>query len=774
MSQPQTSLVRFKRQMADFAEDLEALEALLQVDVPSSLNKIRFITEKVLCELCKSSGVSWGQAEPTLERMIGPLVSAGAIPKSVAVHVRTVQVNSSPGSHFQESALSRHHVASAYNALGAVLHWYCELRYGPAQEEPRGAGGESKTATPQRFCPKCRAALVLAQPMPEKVVCASCKAVIKVKVVAKADDALPAATPVLGAVPTATHAVSVVAGYQLQRELARGGLGVVYLAFHPHLKHYRAIKRPLPLAAVDKEVVLGRFRREIEALGSLDSKHIIRAFDAGADADGPYLVTEFLDGESFNALAARHGPLPVAEACELIRQAAVGLQSALEFGLVHRDIKPSNLILARAGAAVPRVVIIDWGIVKRQADDNPASRLTQLHTELGTPDYVAPEQIRDPRSVDCRADIYSLGLTLWFLLAGKPPFDGRSNDAKLLAQATEPLPPLPRGDIPRPLLDVLDRMTRKDPAGRFRTSAEAAAALQPFCAAEPHRLLALLAPVPLARSASQDTPAARVEPTQIDSKGETPGPRSKRRPWLLPLAVVASLLVAVVGIGFIGWQIAASAKKEKVPVLDKNNNVANAPPVDEPFEDQFGDALKELRLLPKGWTCKGPEIAVQRDVTTGLASLQVTVPKGEYFVTAHPPRKTLAGDFSIEGDFRLQPTPYVPAELKLNLSTSQVPVALPIVIRCTWSGAGASIKGDAERPAGKFKQNLTNSFQIIRKKTGAEVSINGESVVTARLGEMVEYETISVGMSAGAGYLYSFKVNPLESAPKVNVLDKKK
>lgn len=125
-----------RQTVAELSEEIQSLESLLHVDVSSSLNKIRFITEKVLHKLCTQRNVSWGQAEPTLERMIGPLISAGVIPKNVSVHVRTIQTNASPGSHFQESALSHTHLVIAQQALIELLEWFANI---PARAEPSGA-----------------------------------------------------------------------------------------------------------------------------------------------------------------------------------------------------------------------------------------------------------------------------------------------------------------------------------------------------------------------------------------------------------------------------------------------------------------------------------------------------------------------------------------------------------------------------------------------------------------------------------------------------------
>jgi serine/threonine protein kinase len=276
---------------------------------------------------------------------------------------------------------------------------------------------------------------------------------------------------------------AIVAGHELQRELARGGLGVVYLAYHPLLLDFRAIKRPQLRPGLDRDVVLARFRKEVQAVGSLRHDHIIRAHDAGADADGPYLVMEYLNGVSLKELVKQHGPLPCAEACALIRQAALGLQAAHDRDLVHRDVKPSNLMLARVNPGTARVVVIDWGLVKRMGE--------ALSPGLfGTPDYMSPEQIRDAHGVDIRADIYSLGVTLYFLLTGAAPFQDRASEGKLLAHQKEPFPSS-RCALPAAVSAILGRMVAKDPADRFPTPGEVADALLPFCCADA-RLIGLL------------------------------------------------------------------------------------------------------------------------------------------------------------------------------------------------------------------------------------------------------------------------------------------
>lgn len=465
-----------------------------------------------------------------------------------------------------------------------------------------------------RSCPKCQGPLTVPQPAPEKIVCPNCRAIMKIST-GKSPDATPGAPASHAGQSTGAPQASVItkakmtAGFELQRELARGGLGVVWLAFHPRLKHYRAIKRPQPRGDLDDEILLGRFQRETEALGTLESKHIIRVYDAGADAEGPYLVMEYLDGESLSSLVSRHRQLPVSEACELIRQAALGLQAAHECGLVHRDIKPSNLMLARATAGTARVTVIDWGLVKRMGDtDAPTNRLTKIRTELGTPDFISPEQVRDAHSVDIRADIYSLGATLYFLLAGQSPFHGRSDEQKQLAQAREEFPPLEkfRPDVPQNLLNVLKKMVKKERDQRYATPREVAAALQPFACAEPHRTLALLAPVSHASSAAVDTGRILDEKTQLaPPPSASPAPPTQPQSgrmflWLaaaagLFVALSACVLMAAVGVWLIGKD---REPKDAALVKGKSDEESkNA-------GDGKDGAKALLQLPPKGQTLK--------------------------------------------------------------------------------------------------------------------------------------------------------------------------
>jgi WD40 repeat protein/anti-sigma factor RsiW len=270
--------------------------------------------------------------------------------------------------------------------------------------------------------------------------------------------------------------------YRLLEKLGEGGMGTLYKALHTRLKRVVALK-VLPSGRMNDPAAVARFQREMEAVGRLNHPHIVRATDAG-EVDGThFLVMEFIAGQTLAQLVEARGPLPVAEACELIRQAALGLQHVHEHGLVHRDVKPSNLLLSVEG----QVKVLDLGLALLKEEGPAVEGLTATGQVMGTFDYMAPEQFGDTHAVDSRGDIYALGCTLYFLLTGTALFGGPAYPnrlSKMLAHAQAPVPPIRdlRGDVPAGLAAVLARMLAKHPADRFATAAEVAAALAPFAA----------------------------------------------------------------------------------------------------------------------------------------------------------------------------------------------------------------------------------------------------------------------------------------------------
>ncbi|WP_053061124.1 protein kinase domain-containing protein [Rhodopirellula islandica] len=280
------------------------------------------------------------------------------------------------------------------------------------------------------------------------------------------------------------------AQYVLLEKLGQGGMGAVYRAKHTRLRRMVALK-VLPPNLLKNASAVARFDREMHAVGQLDHPNIVRASDAGEFEGIHYLVMELVDGDDVAVIASRHGPLPTADACEIIRQAAVGLSHANDNGLVHRDIKPSNLMLTQSG----QVKLLDMGLALLETPLDADDGLTSAGQVMGTLDYIAPEQVTNSHAVDIRADIYSLGCTLYRLLCGHAPFqDAKYQNAiyKAMAHVDTTPPPLAkqRAGLPAGLIAIVDKMLAKSPDDRFQTPDELAAALAPLTAG--HDLQSLL------------------------------------------------------------------------------------------------------------------------------------------------------------------------------------------------------------------------------------------------------------------------------------------
>jgi DNA-binding NtrC family response regulator/tRNA A-37 threonylcarbamoyl transferase component Bud32 len=265
--------------------------------------------------------------------------------------------------------------------------------------------------------------------------------------------------------------------YVLLDLLGEGGMGQVFKARQRRLKRLTALKiiRPQHLNSAS---AVQRFQRETEAVARLAHPNIVQVYDADEVGGRCFLAMEFIDGTDLARVLKRQGPLPVVQACDFIRQAALGLQHAHECGLVHRDVKPSNLMLAPRGG----LKILDLGLARLApvAEQEPtADRLTQTGVVVGTPDYIAPEQALAAGTVDIRADLYSLGCTLYHCLTGQAPFVGSTLAQKLLQHQLEQPPPIEtfRSDVPPALAEVVCRLMAKRPEDRYRTPAEVVAAL---------------------------------------------------------------------------------------------------------------------------------------------------------------------------------------------------------------------------------------------------------------------------------------------------------
>lgn len=264
--------------------------------------------------------------------------------------------------------------------------------------------------------------------------------------------------------------------YKLLDQLGAGGMSAVYLAEHKVMRRRVALK-VLPASRVNDSSYLARFHREARAVASLDHPNIVRAFDVDQDGVVHYLVMEYVEGRDLRVLVERNGPLDYRQAADYIRQAAEGLSHAHQAGLVHRDMKPANLLVDAKGV----VKVLDLGLARFEGDDEVDASLTKDFDDkmLGTVDYLPPEQAIDSHLVDPRADIYSLGGTLYFALTGHPPFPtGTLAQRVVMHQTKEPKPiEEERPDAPPGLTAICRKMMAKSPSKRFQTAAEVSEAL---------------------------------------------------------------------------------------------------------------------------------------------------------------------------------------------------------------------------------------------------------------------------------------------------------
>lgn len=331
---------------------------------------------------------------------------------------------------------------------------------------------------------------------------------------------------------TERHAVGMVVDrrYQLKREVARGAAGVVYEAEHLYTKRRVAMKL-LTLAHLQVEESRLRLLREAEALATCRHPNVVSVFDAGELADmGPYVVTELLEGRTLQGILAVRQRIGVFETLQIGRQACDALSTAHARGVVHRDIKPSNMFIARDETAREVVKIFDFGIAHVKEDKR---KLTLHGAVLGTPEYMAPEQLLARENIDGRADVYALGITLFECLTGSVPFEGNFGEV-LLKTATKPLTPVraKTPTVPAELAGAVEKALGREPEDRYPSMTAFGEALAQVVVPDPGgSLLGLRPPRPAFRPQLAKVPAAPPA-LPVDQRRRAP-----RAPYVTPVTI---------------------------------------------------------------------------------------------------------------------------------------------------------------------------------------------------------------------------------------------
>lgn len=329
------------------------------------------------------------------------------------------------------------------------------------------------------------------------------------------------------------------------RELGHGGMGVVYLATNTRLDRDEVLK-VVNKSQLERNGSFERFDREIRTAARLNHPNIVTAYASQQVGEVLILSMEYVAGDDLAKVVKTKGPLTIVKACYFAMQAAKGLQHAHDRGLVHRDIKPSNLMLVREGKKLI-VKILDFGLAKSTNKESLQADLTGSGHMLGTPSYMAPEQIRKSSAVDIRADIYALGCTIYTLLTGRPPFVDESIIAVLMAHTTEEPKPLHelRADVPLALSQVVAKMLAKSVQDRYQTPDDVVKALNPFVRAKVEGV-PVVGTTTLRNVAQETTHIATRQPSTIVPLLIAERVRKRRR-WPFVVGILAMFAMLAIG-----------------------------------------------------------------------------------------------------------------------------------------------------------------------------------------------------------------------------------
>jgi serine/threonine-protein kinase len=392
---------------------------------------------------------------------------------------------------------------------------------------------------------------------------------------------------------TAREGDVLVGKYRVERVLGSGGMGIVVAARHLRLEERVAIKFLHPDALTNGEAV-ARFEREARAAARIKSEHVARVSDVGTLDNGcPYMIMEYLEGEDLAQWVQQRGPLAIDQAVEFILQTCEAMAEAHGLGIVHRDLKPANLFCIRRPDGLLSIKVLDFGISK-VTGFGPGLDMTHADAIMGSPLYMSPEQMLSARSVDARADIWSMGVILYELISGRAPFRGENLPEVCMSIASQPTPPL-RGTLPETpaSLDVvLAKCLQKDRKKRYSNVAELAVALAPFAPkrarASVDRISRVIQSAGLSDSAwglppSSNPPSAPSEPATMASWGQTGARGRRHRAGLLGIAAAFGL-----GVGAIAatWVLQGTPSETAMPARDAaakpGSAIVTAPPSPSP------------------------------------------------------------------------------------------------------------------------------------------------------------------------------------------------
>jgi len=362
--------------------------------------------------------------------------------------------------------------------------------------------------------------------------------------------------------------------YRILDQLGQGGMGRVYKAVHQTMTRVVALKVLSP-QVVNTERAQELFLREVQAAAQLSHPNIVMAFDANEIEGRHYLSMEYVAGPNLEHYVKKHGPLPIGLACEIIFQAANGLQHAHEKGMVHRDIKPANLLLHQEpGTETIQVKILDFGLARLQHVDTKGAQtiVARENTVMGTPDFLSPEQSKNLHETDIRSDLYSLGCTFYYLLAGQVPFPGGNTVDKLIRHHSDQAQPLEelRPDVPKTIANIVRKLLAKKQDDRFQSPDELMDALAPHAA--PSVMDWPIAPPTSPAERSSQEEIALAEEIRVDTEpraqstteisdhdsilewaDETSRKRRKVRRVIISTAMVIAAILAAGIVGTVTW-----------------------------------------------------------------------------------------------------------------------------------------------------------------------------------------------------------------------------